>query len=466
MGAFASLTNWSMTRRSPCFVFKPLNVEEIMQSIALAHECGLTVIPHGAGHSFTDVALNTQGIIIDVSNMHHILTWDPQEGIMQVEPGVTLREVARVALADGWWPVVTPSSGEVTVGGCVALNVMGKNAWKCGTFGEHVLSITVMLASGQFLTLSPRDEPKLFQAFVGSAGLLGLFTSITLQLRRVSSEYLDIRVRPAASYTEVLAIFQEEQSSDFLEALVDGFAQGNRLGRGIVTCATYSAVDDPKHWSPPSSHKSDQIMIGLARCAGSICRPVVNNGVRIANRMIYRWGAMRGKDAKLQRSLMRSTFYSPAVCVGYQTLLPHGINSFQAFIPRQYATSLFGEILQRSQAQQLTPLLCIIKQHRPDPFLLSYQVDGFSIEAYFPIEQHTAHKLQKMLEELMYRVIETGGRFYFAKDALLTPDLYRQSIGDTAVDVFLSIKQKFDPEVLFQSDLFRRIFRPSTRASS
>ena len=107
------------------------------------------------------------------------------------------------------------------------------------------------------------------------------------------------------------------------------------------------------------------------------------------------------------------------------------------------------------------PLWCVIKQHRKDPFLLSYQVDGFSLEVNYHIVPQTVHKLHKMLRELMVRVIESGGRFYLAKDSLLTNSLYRRSVGDAAVEAFLHLKQQYDPEMLFQSNLFRRVFQAS-----
>ena len=56
-------------------------------------------------------------------------------------------------------------------------------------------------------------------------------------------------------------------------------------------------------------------------------------------------------------------------------------------------------------------------------------------------------------------VIEAGGRFYLAKDHFMTSAQYRQSIGDTAVESFLRLKQHYDPETLLQSDLFRRLFQ-------
>jgi decaprenylphospho-beta-D-ribofuranose 2-oxidase len=191
--------NWSMTERSHCYVFQVRDIAGIMQALTTARRWGLSVIPHGAGHSYTDAALNSNGVIIDVTGMRRILSWDPERGIMQVEPGVTLCDMVRVALVDRWWPAVTPSTAEATIGGCVAMNVNGKNAWKCGSFGEHLLSLTVLLASAQMLTLSPKSDPQLFQALVGSAGLLGIITSITLQLQRIPSGSVDVLVRSAAS---------------------------------------------------------------------------------------------------------------------------------------------------------------------------------------------------------------------------------------------------------------------------
>ena len=453
--------NWSMTERSPCYVFEVRDIAGIMQALTTARAWGLSVIPHGAGHSYTDAALNTNGVIIDVTGMRRILSWDPERGIMQVEPGVTLRDMVRVALVDRWWPPVTPSSADVTIGGCVAMNVNGKNAWKCGSFGEHLLSLTVLLASGQVLTLSPQSDPQLFQALVGSAGLLGIITSITLQLQRIPSQNVDILVRSAASIGEILTIFQEEQSADFLEAWVDGFARGHNLGRGIVTCARCSNGCDGNSLQSQVCRLSNPLEDRFARCIGQIGRPVVKSGVRIANSMSYWWSTWRDREVIRKKSLFQYTYYPPAAFTGYRTLLPQGTETFQAFVPYSQAKLLFKEIVQRSQENDFMPLWCVIKQHRQDPFLLSYQVDGFSLEVNYQIVPQTIHRLHKMLRELMYLVVAAGGRFYLAKDSFLTHTLYRRSVGDAAVEAFLHLKQLYDHEMLFQSNLFRRVFQAS-----
>src|SRR5260370_27805295 len=290
-----SVMNWSMTERSSCYIFKAQDIAGIRHALTTARAWGLSVIPYGAGHSYTDAAMNTGVVIIDVTGMCRMRSGDRERGILQVETGVAMRDVVRVGLVDGWWPPVTPSTADATIGGCVAMNVNGKNAWKCGSFGEHLLSITVLLATGQVLTLSPESNPQFFHALVGSSGLLGIITSITLQLQRIASCSVDVALRPAASLSEILTIFQEEQSADFLEAWVDGFAEGRHLGRGIVTCTNYSDSREKKFHAlnrevtqSQSFLQSNQFKAGYTLSTGKISRPPVKSVMRIANSVIYR----------------------------------------------------------------------------------------------------------------------------------------------------------------------------------
>lgn len=452
----AVLTNWSRSERSSCSVFRPRDSAEILEVFSAARLHKQSVVARGAGHSYTDAALNTHEVVIDTANMCRILSWDPESGIIQVEPGVTLREVIRVVLPDGWWLPVTPSTAEVTVGGCVAMNITGKNAWKCGSFGEHVVSLRVLLTSGEALDLSPASTPELFHAFVGSAGLLGVYISITLQLQRIASGFAEIMIRPAPSLSENIAIFKEEHSADHLEGLIDGFDQ---MGRGIVTCTRYSAVSDRASLRFSVSRLPDQMTTRLARYAGTIFRPAVNLGMRVANSSMYEWNKRWSGGKMRWLPLFKSSFFPDAAFAGYQAILPYGMQSLHVFVPSSHAEEVFQEILRRSRHHNFVPLWCVIKQQRPDPFLLSYQVEGFSLETYYRVIPQQLQALQKMLLELMELVITAGGRFYLAKDGLLTSSLYRWSIGDAPVDAFLMLKRQYDPTMLLQSNLFRRVFQ-------
>jgi decaprenylphospho-beta-D-ribofuranose 2-oxidase len=463
-GIKAELSNWSKSARSPCFVYKVSDAAGIAGALAAAQARHLSVIPHGAGHSYTDAALNTAGMVIDMTPMRQILAWDPAQGIMRVEPGVTLRDMLQIAWKDGWWLAVSPSTMEVTIGGCAAMNVNGKNAWKSGPFGAAILSLDVLFATGEVRTLLPERDTQLFYAFVGSLGLLGIITSITVQLQRISSGYVRMRRRSAACLDDLLTRFAEEEpGSDFMEAWLDGFASGPQLGRGHLTCAALIHSSDAPPPPFPTSGLLDRLEIPLLSLAASLSRSVLLPGVRLANRIHYGWGQHSRKTSGQPRALFPYTFWPPAAFAGYHALLPRGVETFQAFVPGPHAKEIFKQVLRYSQQQGCLPVWCILKQHRCDPFLLSYQVDGFSLELNYPRSHQTAQTLNSVLQRMIATVIEAGGKFYLAKDHFLTHAQYRQSVGDEAVDAFLHLKQNCDPETLLQSDLFRRVFQPPLR---
>jgi decaprenylphospho-beta-D-ribofuranose 2-oxidase len=458
--AQVELTNWSKSARSTCHVYQVSDVAGIASALAAARERRLTVIPHGAGHSYTDAALNTGGVVIDVTPMHRILAWDAERGVMRVEPGVTLREMVQTAWKDGWWPAVSPSTPEVTIGGCAAMNVNGRNAWKCGPMGDHILSLDVLFANGEARTLEPERDGQLFYAFIGSLGLLGIITAITVQLQRITSGYITLRRRPAASLDEIFDLFsQEKPRSDFMEAWLDGFARGSQLGRGHLTCATLNPGDDAAAPAPiPTTSMPGRLEIGLIDLAARLGRPWLLPGMQMLNQSMLWWTRPAAGQPRL---LVPYTWWPSAAFAWYHAMFPQGVETFQAFVPAPQARSIFEQVLRYSQEQDCLPVWCVIKQHRSDPFLLSYQVDGFSLELNYQRTAQNAQKLKGVLQHMIASVIAAGGRFYLAKDHFLTHAQYRQSVGDEVVDAFLQLKLRYDPENLLQSDLYRRVFQPA-----
>jgi FAD/FMN-containing dehydrogenase len=454
------LTNWSKSAASECTVYPVGDLAEIRAVLAAARGAQLTIVPHGAGHSYTDAALNTRGLVLDVTPMRRILAWDPVQGILRAEPGVTLRQAVQATWKDGWWPYVSPSTDAVTLGGCVAMNVNGRNAWKAGPFGAHVLSMDVMLPSGDVCTLTPERDPQLFTAFVGSLGLLGIVTAITLQMQPAASGAVAVRRRPAANLAELLALFAEEEpASTYLEAWLDGFAAGDQLGRGRLTSAAFVPPGDGGLQSDPGQSWLDRVPAPLARFTAGLARPLLQPAVRAANSAIYQRAQSQDGSATSQRPLYPYTYWPSAAFAGYPAMFPQGVETFQAFVPRQHAETVFTQVLRWSQSQGCLPLWCVVKLHRPDPFLLSYQLDGFSLELNYQRTRQNAATLKRVIERMIAMVIEAGGRFYFAKDHFLTGAQFRQSLGDPAVDAFLELKARYDPGGLLQSDLYRRVFQ-------
>ena len=64
--------------------------------------------------------------------------------------------------------------------------------------------------------------------------------------------------------------------------------------------------------------------------------------------------------------------------------------------------------------------------------------------------QDLAHRMNDL-------VLETGGRFYFAKDSTLRPADARQFLGEDALARFRALKAEFDPQNLLTTSLAERL---------
>ena len=100
--------------------------------------------------------------------------------------------------------------------------------------------------------------------------------------------------------------------------------------------------------------------------------------------------------------------------------------------------------------------LGLMKRHKPDNFLFSHAVDGFSLALDFKVRRN--EKLVKLTDELNQIVLEGNGRFYFAKDSALTPDVTAQYLGEDTIAAFRKLKAKADPANILHTDLYKRCF--------
>ena len=101
--------------------------------------------------------------------------------------------------------------------------------------------------------------------------------------------------------------------------------------------------------------------------------------------------------------------------------------------------------------------LAVLKRHRPDSFLMSHAVDGYSLALDFPVNRGQRGKLWSLVRALAEPVVAAGGRFYPAKDAALPRDLYRSTFREGQLSRFAGIKAKLDPDRVLRSGLADRL---------
>ncbi|MEO8801283.1 MAG: D-arabinono-1,4-lactone oxidase, partial [Polyangiaceae bacterium] len=135
-----------------------------------------------------------------------------------------------------------------------------------------------------------------------------------------------------------------------------------------------------------------------------------------------------------------------------------GFIQYQIFVPNETARETFKDILRVQQAHKMPNYLGVMKRHRPDPFLMTHALDGWSMAMDFRVTDSNRERLWKLTEEMTEIVVAAGGKFYFAKDAVLRPKDIERAYDPQKVDRFFAIKREMDPDGLFVTDLARRIF--------
>ena len=98
----------------------------------------------------------------------------------------------------------------------------------------------------------------------------------------------------------------------------------------------------------------------------------------------------------------------------------------------------------------------------PDQAIIPYiegDGTGFDITPVM-IKVTNAARLQKLCEEMSDIALEAGGRFYFAKDSTLTPEVAAGYLGAETLRQLQALKRRCDPNALLQTDLYRRLLRP------
>jgi FAD/FMN-containing dehydrogenase len=459
-----TLSGFGGSHRSLSWVYRPSRVDEVADLFRRALEQERKICLRGAGRSYGDAATLREEICLDLTRMNRILHWNPETGVLEAEPGATIETVWKHCLPDGWWPYVVSGTMFPTLGGALGMNIHGKNNWKAGTIGDHVLEFDLLTPMGEILTCSRDQNPDIFHAAIGGFGMLGVLLRIVLQLKRVYSGNLRVTPLSVPDLARMFETFEEHMSSaDYLVGWMDPHASGRSLGRGLMHRADYLAEGEdpaPARTLQLAHQELPDTLFGLLpkSTLWRFMKPFLNQtGVRVINAAKYYLSRRSDHHTHLQ-SHAGFAFLLDYVPNWKRAYDPGGLIQYQCFLPAEAAHAAFTAILQRQQRAGLVNSLSVVKRHRRDDFCISHGVDGYSLAMDFRVTSGNRTRLWQLAAEMDRIVLQHGGRFYFAKDSTLTPETYAAFRSEPRFEIFASLKQRLDPNDVLQSDLFRRIF--------
>ena len=453
------ISNWSNTNFSYSVVAFPETVEVIRSLIQKAKLDRKKVIGRGAGQSYSDQALNNEHIVIDMSKMNQILEWNKTSGILRVQAGATYEDVLSCCVKDGWIFAVIPGTRYVTMGGALANNVHGKNSYARGNFGEWVQEFKIVLASGEHLICSNKINNDLFSAVIGGAGLFGIVTEIILQLVHIPSAYLSVKKTIAPSLDKLMdELDKVSKENDFAIAQVDCFPKTVGLGRGTIHAGNFiSSNMDIKDMEVMQNISQRMFGIFPKKWIPIVGKYILNDYImRWISRFKYYFDKKTNLKNTYKEDIFHFTFLLDQV-PGWKKIFRYGFFEYEPLIPKEKARIVISQLIVLTHRYGMPAYLSAIKIHRKDNFLLSYSMDGYSFAMDIPRRPKEKEKQDELFRKMNKIVLQACGIVYLAKDANLTADEFRQMYKN--IGKFQMLKKKYDPDELFQSDMYRRIFQ-------
>ncbi|MFA5665087.1 FAD-linked oxidase C-terminal domain-containing protein [Castellaniella sp.] len=178
----------SLYRQQPPVVVLPETEAQVLAVLEACKAHNVPVVPRGAGTGLSGGATpHPQGVVVGLAKLNRILRLDPEACVAVVGPGVRNLAISEAAAVHGLYYAPDPSSQiACSIGGNVAENSGGVHCLKYGLTVHNVLRVRVVTIDGEILELGSEapETPglNLLQSFIGSEGMLGLVTEVTVRL--------------------------------------------------------------------------------------------------------------------------------------------------------------------------------------------------------------------------------------------------------------------------------------------
>jgi FAD/FMN-containing dehydrogenase len=384
--------------------------------------------------------------VLTLTDIGGYRSFDEQTGVLDCGAGVSLGDIVRDFAPRGWFPMITPGTKYVTVGGCIANDVHGKAHHVQGTFERCVESFRLLLADGRVVACSRHEEPELFYGCFGGMGLLGVVLSARIRLRRVETTWFRQRAIVARDLDELLEeMARADTSFPYSVANIDPFDTGARLGRGVLTVGDHASADELPADRPPLKVSGPPRVSVPFELPSFLLNPLTARLVQLVIRQVLARGAPFAHYEK---------FFYPLDAIAHwnRGYGRRGFTQYQFVVPLRDGPLHLRRVLETIAVSGDLPLLNVLKRMGPPgngP--LSFPFEGYTLAIDFPIRPGTAalvHRLDAM-------VLEAGGRVYLGKDALLRPETFAAMY--PRLDEFRALKARVDPKGVFTSDLAIRL---------
>jgi decaprenylphospho-beta-D-ribofuranose 2-oxidase len=399
-------------------------------------------IARGGGLSYAGASFGAGVLVQEMTLFSRILDYDPTDRLLRVEAGATAGDILSWALRRNLCLPVVPGYPGITVGGCIAADVHGKNPRLDGTFRDWVRAFTLYHPTLGFIQASPETHGDLFDTTCGGFGLTGIIVDATLRLvplPAASVRFYSIRVSSLQQAAECILT----SSAPFSYSWHGGVLNASRIGDGLVFSADWepgSIADAP---SPARRQLTAEDRGRLPFC--------------LWNRLTVPAASWAFMLANSRRSRSRTMSVSEACFPFEQQQMYHRFFGGKGFGEMQLLISVadFNRFVDRLAAviTQQRPLITFmsIKAFRGGSRALSLSGEGLLLAIDY-VRSPTADGFESSMDRL---ILDTGAQPNVSKDSRISASVAGRSL--PGYMSFVESVHRIDPRRTFQSDLARRL---------
>jgi decaprenylphospho-beta-D-ribofuranose 2-oxidase len=414
---------------------------------AAAMHSGGGIIARGNGRAYGDAAIGAS-ITLSTVGLDRMISFDPATGALVLEAGVLLADVIATFLPRGFFPIVVPGTRYVTIGGAIAADVHGKNHHKDGSFGDHVIDVTVA-TGGEIVRASRTDNSDLFWSTIGGMGLTGTILTATIRLRQVETSWIRQQIVVTSDLTEAIAALDAADDASYSVAWIDCVARGAALGRSLVFRGEHVGRAELRGGAGQTFPAMGEPRLTLPFELPDIA--LNHLGVVAFNEAYFRLGARKAGEPFL---VAAGSYFFPLDNVANWNRIygRRGFVQHQCVLPPASAAGALAEMLNLIARRGGASFLTVLKKlGRSSSGVLSFPFEGYTLALDFPMTRG----LLAFLDELDLIVVNSGGRLYLAKDARQSRETF--DAGYPTADRFRAYRRGLDPDHRIRSHLSERL---------
>jgi len=153
----------------------PKKAEDVQNAVK---NSGIDIVPRGSGTSQAGGAIPNNSIVIDISKMNKILSFDPKKRVIEVEAGISLKELnEKLNFINLEFPIKSLNESS-TIGGMVSMNLPNPRSMKYGRIKDWIEEIEFVNGRGELMKTSKADLGDV----CGMEGITGIIVKLKIKI--------------------------------------------------------------------------------------------------------------------------------------------------------------------------------------------------------------------------------------------------------------------------------------------